>query len=163
MKKINVNVALLHATSNREPFHYSTLRITDAANHHTIVEVQLTPEQVYNLMISREIQPDGTPAEVVDEIQAIHLGQRTNVFARTFQRDHDKPMSPLGEHVTQHPDLIAFAERMQANLWCHKYSWSMRHNSINLTLWRYETGLDEEAKALINRILQDETPPEGLK
>jgi hypothetical protein len=159
MQKLNVRISLGHVTSNREPEHYSVLEVVDASSRRTIVQVELTPEQVYNLMISRQIEVDGVPALVADAAEAVNLGKEINTFARTFQHTSAIIRNWPDGDPAKSPELIEFAEQLQAKTWCHAYRWSGRNNGVNLTLWRYENGLTDTSKAAIHAA----TPPKGLK
>lgn len=162
MQDAQVTVEMSHATSNFEPFRYTTLTITDAANHHTIVEVRLTSDQFYKMMTS-QMSGEGIPAEVIELPTLHHLGKKTNAFSRTFQRDYATPLDEIGEHITEHPALIAWAEAMKTALWAHAYRWSSRNNGVNLTVWRYENDMSDELKADIESILHAEPAPKGFQ
>lgn len=162
MQEAMVTVELSHVTSNREPYRYALLTVTDAANHHRIVEVALTPQQFYQ-MISSHQTGEEIPAEVIEARTLAHLGKKTNAFSRTFQRDYDHARITYDGDLNAVPSLVAWAEGMKISLWAHRWSWSSRNNGVNVTFWRYENDLPDSSRKDIETALQAANPPEGLK
>ncbi len=164
MQKANVTVEMSHGTSNVEPYRTTRLTVSDAVNHHTIVEVCLTPEQMYAIFTSHS-SGEAIPAEVTSAETLVHLNQKTNTFSRLFKRDWDtKGIDDDGiGDPNAIPEWKEWASVIQVATWSHKWSWRRQNNGIMFVLWRYDNELTDEHAAEIDNTVAETPAPKGLK
>lgn len=164
MQKANVTVEMRHGASNIEPYRTSTLVVSDAVNHHTIVEVRLTPDQVYRMLTSFT-SGEAISANVIDVVDLAHLNQKTHTFARLFQRDWD--VESFDTDGRRDPALIPqlkeWAEAVKAATRSHEWDWRRQNNGIKFILWRYDNELTDGHVQEIGKVLADTPAPKGLK
>jgi len=163
LRPAGLTIQLGHGTSNVEPYAFSTLTIADKRSGLTIAEVRLSPEQVYDLLISRnKYYPDGIPGKVITARDAHFVGKRRYTFSRLFQLDHDVKGFPSNDPEWS-PHVAAWTRQVCSQLWCQDHSWRRQNNGIKIIFWRFEDDLPEENQQEIKALLQGFPAPKGLK
>lgn len=163
MQQVGLTVTLSHVTSNREPYNYSVLKIEDRRSGFTVAKVKLLPEQVYELLTSRHVfREEGIPGHVINSDTCMFVGKQAHAFTRLFRRDYNVRVFPSDDPGSS-PHLNSWGRMVMGALWAHSFSWGMRNNGVNFTVWRYTNDLTPEMIEKAKKMLELYPAPEGLK
>lgn len=128
--QLDVRIRLNHVISNQRG-DYSTVVIEDAASGLQIIEVELTPKQLYDMIANRGSGMEGVPAVMPTQEAMTWFGQQSWHFSRK-----------LGwEWKADDPAVKAWAARLREELGLHtssvtdhndgsRASWTVYSNSI---------------------------------
>lgn len=160
MQNIEVDVRLAFTTSNRAPFKYVEIQVTDIVSGKRVMDIPLSVDQFYSIMSGAGTYGLGVHAEALRPEDYAHVGKQCVTFSRRFKDVSDRE---YGTKAGQRAVWLLWAEAMREAMNCHTVNWSDHNNGVSVTFHRFENDMSTQEIDRLDAFLEGATPPDGLR